>query len=68
MEAYEHMRSDLERERTSMEKLWKQRERQIERMRLSMSHVMGSIQGIAGKDLAPVRSFELPVADNTPAD
>lgn len=68
MEAYEHMRSDLERERSAMEKLWKQRERQIERMRLSMSHVMGSIQGIAGKDLGPVRSFELPVADDTPAD
>ncbi len=68
MEAYEHMRSDLDRERTSMEKLWKQRERQIERMRLSMSHVMGSIQGIAGKDLGPVRSFELPVADDTPVD
>ncbi len=67
MEAYEHMRSDLERERSAMEKLWKQRERQIERMRLSMSHVMGSIQGIAGKDLGPVRSFELPSADDTPA-
>ncbi|MCX6141347.1 MAG: DUF2130 domain-containing protein [Candidatus Kapabacteria bacterium] len=66
MDAYEHMKSDLDRERNAMEKLWKQRERQIERMRLSMSHVMGSIQGIAGKDLGPVRSFELPSVDDTP--
>lgn len=68
MESYEHMRSDLDRERNAMEKLWKQRERQIERMRVSMSHVMGSIQGIAGKDLGPVRLFELPGATDTPAN
>ncbi|MBC8124099.1 MAG: DUF2130 domain-containing protein [Candidatus Kapabacteria bacterium] len=68
MESYENMRSDLDRERGAMEKLWKQRERQIERMRLSMFHVMGSIQGIAGKDLGPVQLFELPRADDTPAN
>jgi len=67
MESYEQMRADLDRERTAMEKLWKQRDRQIERMRLSMSNVMGSIQGIAGKDLGPIRSFQLPVSDDTPS-
>lgn len=68
MESYEQMRADLERERNAMEKLWKQRDRQIERMRLSMSHVMGSIQGIAGKDLGPVKSFALTATSSTPAE
>ncbi len=68
MEAFLQMRADLDRERTAMERMWKQREKQLQRVTTSMSHMMGSIQGIAGKDLAAVPSFELPAADDTPSD
>jgi hypothetical protein len=63
MESFLQMRQDLAKERVAMERMWKQRERQLERMSLSMSGVMGSISGIAGKDLGPVPTFELPGAD-----
>ena len=68
MEAFLQMRADLDRERTAMERMWKQREKQLQRVTTSMSHMMGSIQGIAGKDLPSVPSFELPAADDTPSD
>jgi hypothetical protein len=68
MEAFLQMRTDLDRERTAMERIWKQREKQLQRVTTSMSHMMGSIQGIAGKDLASVPSFELPASDPTPSD
>ncbi len=63
MDSFMQMRSDIQRERTAMEKIWRQREKQLERMSLSMSAVMGSITGIAGKDLGPVPLFELPEPD-----
>ncbi len=68
MDAFHHMRADLDRERTAMERMWKQREKQLLRVTSSMSHMMGSIQGIAGKDLPPVQAFELPASDDTPSD
>lgn len=68
MDAFHHMRADLDRERTAMERMWKQREKQLLRVTSSMSHLMGSIQGIAGKDLPPVQAFELPAPDDTPSD
>jgi hypothetical protein len=68
MEAFLQMRADLDRERTAMERMWKQREKQLQRVTTSMSHMMGSIQGIAGKDLPSVPSFELPAGDDTPSD
>jgi len=64
MEAFLQMRQDLAKERVAMERMWKQREKQLERMSLSMSGVMGSISGIAGKDLGPVPTFELPGPDD----
>ena len=45
------MRLSIQRERDAMEKLWKQREKQLEKILLSTSHVKGSIDGISGADI-----------------
>jgi hypothetical protein len=34
-----------------MEKLWKQREKQLEKVLLNAAHIRGSIDGIAGSDI-----------------
>ena len=45
------MRMSIQKERDAMEKLWKAREKQLERVLLSASHIKGSIEGIAGMDV-----------------
>lgn len=49
-EGFLSMRQSIVRERDAMEKLWKAREKQLEKVMLNMSHFKGSIEGIAGQD------------------
>jgi hypothetical protein len=44
------MRQSIQRERDAMEKLWKSREKQLEKVLLNAMHIKGSIEGIAGAD------------------
>jgi len=39
-------------ERNAMERIWKQREKQLEKVMLNTNHFVGSIQGIAGSSIA----------------
>jgi len=39
-------------ERNTMERIWKQREKQLEKVMLNTNHFVGSIQGIAGNSIA----------------
>ncbi|NQW29204.1 MAG: DUF2130 domain-containing protein [Ignavibacteria bacterium] len=63
MDSFHQMQSDVSRERAAMEKMWKQRDKQIEKVILSMSSVIGSLTGIAGKDLAEFKSLQLPASE-----
>ncbi len=45
------MRLSIQKERDAMEKLWKQREKQLDKVLLSAAHVRGSIEGISGSDV-----------------
>jgi hypothetical protein len=45
------MKISIQRERDAMEKLWKAREKQLEKVLLSAAHVRGSIEGISGTDV-----------------
>ncbi len=45
------MRMSIQKERDAMEKLWKAREKQLERVLLSAAHIKGSMEGIAGMDV-----------------
>jgi hypothetical protein len=45
------MRNSIQRERDAMEKLWKQREKQLEKVLLNAAHIRGSIEGISGSNV-----------------
>ena len=47
-EGFMSMRLSIQKEREQMEKLWKAREKQLEKVLLNAAHIKGSIEGIAG--------------------
>ena len=49
-EGFMSMKLSIQRERDTMEKLWKSREKQLEKVLLNAAHIKGSIEGIAGAD------------------
>src|SRR5665647_1807417 len=49
-EGFFAMKVGIQKERDSMERLWKAREKQLEKVLLNSAHVKGSIEGIAGQD------------------
>jgi len=49
-EGYLSMKMSIQRERDAMEKMWKAREKQLEKVLLNAAHIKGSIEGIAGSD------------------
>ncbi|MEL6123716.1 MAG: DUF2130 domain-containing protein [Bacteroidota bacterium] len=57
--AFQTMQEDLLREQRSMKKHWKQREKQIELIIDNTIGMYGSIKGIAGGAIAPVKALEL---------
>ncbi len=50
-EGFMSMKLSIQKERDAMEKLWKAREKQLEKVLLSAAHVRGSIEGISGTDV-----------------
>lgn len=68
LENHETMVLQLNRERRAMEKLWKEREKQIWTVQENVASLFGSIKGIAGKELEDAGVLELPLdgdADST---
>ena len=49
-EGFMSMKISIQRERDAMEKLWKSREKQLEKVLLNAAHIKGSVEGIAGQD------------------
>lgn len=60
VQAFTGMQSDLETEKRSMERIWKKREKEIERVIMSTSGMYGDLQGIVGASLPTIKSLELP--------
>lgn len=50
-EGFMSMKISIQRERDQMEKLWKAREKQLEKVLLNAAHIRGSIEGISGMDV-----------------
>ena len=50
-EGFVSMKQSIQRERDTMEKLWKSREKQLEKVLLNAAHIRGSVEGIAGNDV-----------------
>jgi hypothetical protein len=50
-EGFMSMKLSIQKERDAMERLWKAREKQLEKVLLNAAHVRGSIEGISGTDV-----------------
>ena len=57
---YQQMQDSLNRERTAYEKMWKQRESQINQLLNGVGGIYGYLQGVAGPSLPSVPGLELP--------
>jgi len=60
VEGFMSMRNAITRERVQMEKIWKEREKQIDKVLLSTSGMYGSIKGIAGTSVQDIPMLEAP--------
>ena len=63
VEGFLSMKNSIARERIQMEKLWKEREKQLEKVLISTSGMYGSIKGIAGASIG-----DIPLLDDTNSD
>jgi hypothetical protein len=61
-EGFLSMKMSIQRERDAMEKLWKSREKQLEKVLLNATHIHASVEGIAGSDAVNLNLLE----DNDP--
>lgn len=60
VEGFTTMKNDLESEKRSMQRIWKSREKQIEKVVTNTIDMYGSIKGIAGNAIGTVQALELP--------
>ena len=63
VEGFTTMKTDLETEKRSMARIWKQRDKQIEKVLDNTIGMYGSIKGIAGNAIGNVKALELPYSD-----
>ena len=60
VEGFTQMKTDLETEKRSFARIWKQREKQIDKVTLNTIEMHASIKGIAGNAIQVVKALELP--------
>lgn len=60
VENYDAMHAQILKEKTAMQKIWKEREKQIWSVQENLSSIFGSIKGIAGNALEATEILELP--------
>jgi hypothetical protein len=53
-EGFMAMRNSITKERMQMEKMWKEREKQLEKVLINTSGLYGSVKGIAGASLGDI--------------
>ena len=59
VEGFTTMKADLESEKRSMQRIWKQRDKQIDKVVSNTIDMYGSIKGIAGNAIQTVQALEL---------
>lgn len=64
-ESVKVLKEDLDMEKRAMERIWKKREVQIQRLDKSMSQMFGEIQGIAGPMLPTLKNLELKAGEDS---
>jgi hypothetical protein len=63
VEGFTTMQNDLNTEKRSMARIWKQREKQITKVLDNTVGMYGSIKGIGGNAIGTVKALELPYSD-----
>jgi hypothetical protein len=63
VEGFTQMKAGLETEKRAMLKIWKEREKQIEKVVVNTIEMYGSVKGIAGNAIQSVAALELPTDD-----
>ncbi|MEZ4803907.1 MAG: DUF2130 domain-containing protein [Bacteroidia bacterium] len=63
-EGFVSMKKAIISERISMEKIWKEREKQIDKVLLNAAGMFGSVKGIAGAAIGDIHGLELGEANN----
>ncbi len=59
VEGFSQMQQDLQKEKNAMQRIWNQREKQIEKVINNTVGMYGSIKGIAGNAVQSIKSLEL---------
>lgn len=68
VEGFTQMQGDLDAEKRAMQRIWKQREKQIEKVVHNTLGMYGSIRGIAGNAVQTVRALELDFVEGDDED
>ena len=63
VDGFSGLKSELDRERNAMQRIWKSREKQIEKIINNTIDMYGSVRGIAGSSIATIPALELPHLD-----
>lgn len=64
VEGFSQMKVALDSEKRAMQRIWKEREKQIEKVITNTIDMYGSIKGIAGSAIQPVKALELPEGED----
>jgi hypothetical protein len=64
VEGFSSLKEELDKEKRAMQRIWKEREVQIEKVILNTVDMYGSIKGIAGNAIAPIKYLELGEGDD----
>jgi hypothetical protein len=63
VEGFTQMQTDLESEKRAMQRIWKMREKQLEKVISNTIDMHGSIKGIAGSAIQEIKQLDLPYTD-----
>jgi hypothetical protein len=68
VEAFTALQRGLDAERRAMERIWKEREKQIDRVLANTAGMYGEVRGILGTSVPPVPALELGAVTGRLAD
>jgi hypothetical protein len=57
IEGFTDLHKSYEKEKRAMERIWKEREKQLEKVLLNTNHFIGSIKGIAGSSIPNLKQI-----------
>ena len=63
VEGFTQMQADLDSEKRAMQRIWKVREKQLEKVITNTIDMHGSIKGIAGNAIQEIKLLDLPYSD-----